>query len=100
MPITTGLFQVGVVLEGLHHEAADEGVHRIVVLVHMGRMEGSVILVQQDVGWFAVGPVKPGGKVFDGLGIVTVRSISVLDFLIKKLTFKKIAMSLKFIRYE
>ena len=57
-----GLFQMGVVLEGLHHEAADEGDHLVVVLIHMGRMQGCVILVEKDVWGFAVGAVEPGGK--------------------------------------
>ena len=45
---------MGVVLEGLHHEAADEGDHLIVVVVQMGRMQGRIVLVEKDVGWFAV----------------------------------------------
>ena len=39
----------------MYHEAADEGDHLVVVLVHMGRMQGGVVLVQKNVGSFAAG---------------------------------------------
>ena len=71
------LFQVGVVLEGLHHEAADEGDHMIVVSVHMGRMQEGVILIEKDVWGGAVGAVEPEEEVFDGLGAVVVGTVSV-----------------------
>ena len=72
-----GLFQVGIVFEGLHHEAADEGDHLVVVPFHMSRMQGCVVLVQQDVWGVAVGAVEPGGEVFNGLGTVLIRAVSV-----------------------
>ena len=49
------LLQVGVVFEALYHEAADEGCHLAVIPPKVGGHHGSVVLVQQNVGWLAVG---------------------------------------------
>ena len=49
------LLQIGVVLESLHHEAADETYHLIVEAAGVGGVQGSIILVQQDVDRFVIG---------------------------------------------
>ena len=58
------LFQIGVVLEGLHHEAADEGNHFIVEAAGVGGMQRSVVLVQKDVDRLVVGALEPSREMF------------------------------------
>ena len=80
MPMTTALFQIGVVLEALYHEAADEGDHFIVKVVGVGGVQRGVVLVQKDVDWFAVGALEPGGEVFYGLRAVLISAFFIRYF--------------------
>ena len=66
------LLQIGVVLEGLHHEAADEGDHLIVEAAGVGGVQRGVVLVQQDVNRLAVCAFQPGGEMFYRLRAVLI----------------------------
>ena len=65
MPISTACFRWGLSLKVCTMKLRMKGDHLVVVPVLMGRMQGRVVLVQKNVGSFAIGAVKPGGEVFE-----------------------------------
>ena len=40
-------------------------------------MQRGVVLIQKDVDRFVVGALEPGGEIFNGLGAILIRAVSV-----------------------
>ena len=70
--MTTACFRCGIVLEGLDHEATDEVDDFVVVVLDVGRLQGSIILVEEDVNRFTVGPVEPFRENQDGFSALAL----------------------------